>query len=263
MSFLDVATVAGEIFEECVKKFVIPIGGLSLIGEESNGFHVILQGISESLSATNSSLSQSLAVSVSKRARRSQSSLENPAESQGVDIRHQPRDSSLTLVHPAGATNSTSSVTAAWSHPVHCFDASIAHLQEAVSYDCNRIANQIIYNLFDRQAEMTFGFTDAADINLSRPEYQEWRYGQCMVSLRNHDETQIDTFRFLDVVVTAIRINGKCVADRWGMRLGGTARVGALERSFYVYVGNPVALDSVSSDVTLSRRRIGAKGVQR
>ena len=261
MSLLDVAGVAGQIFEKCVNSFVIPVGGLSLIGDKSKGFHVILQGISQSLSVTNSSASQSLDVSVFKRAVRSQSNLEKSIESQGVETRHQPRDSSLMLVHPAGATNSTSSLTAAWNHPVTCFDARITHLQETLSRDCNHIANQIIYNLFDPQAQMTFGFTDAADINLSRPEYQKWQYGRCMVSLRNDDETQVDTFRFLDVVVTAIRINGNCVVDRWEMKQGGTARVGALEHLFYVYLGPPV--DSVSSDVTFSRRETGAKGLQR
>ena len=84
-----------------------------------------------------------------------------------------------------------------------------------------------------------------------------------MVSVRNDDETQVDTFRFIDIVVTAVRTNRKCVDDRWEMPLGGTASVGALEHGFYVYVGAPVAADSVSSDVTLSRRRIGARGIQR
>ena len=81
-----------------------------------------------------------------------------------------------------------------------------------------------------------------------------------MVSLRNDDETQVDTFRFPDVVVPAVRINGRCVADKWAVPLGGTARIGALEHSFYVYLGAPVASDSVSSDVILSRRETGAKG---
>ena len=261
MSLLDIAGVAGQIFEKCVNSLVIPIGGLSLVGDESKGFHVILQGVFESLSATNSSVSQSLDVSVFKRAMRSQSNGEKSVESQRIETRHHPRDSSLTLVQPAGATNSTSSLTAAWNHPVHCSDARLTRLQETISRDCNYIANRIIYNLFDPQAQMTFGFTDAADINLSRPEYRKWQYGRCMVSLRNNDETQVDTFRLLDVVVTAIRISGKCVVDRWELKQGGTARVGALEHLFYIYLGPPE--DPVSSGVTLSRREIGAKGLQR
>ena len=260
ISLLSVALIAGQIFDKCVSAFVIPLGGQSGIGDESKGFHVILQGTRESVSASNSSLPQSPAINVSKRAKRSQSNLE---KSQGVGTRHQPRDSSLTLLHPTTATNATSVVTAAWSHPVHCFDARIAHLQEAVSSDCNHIANEIIYNLFPPYAQMTFGFTDAADINLSRPENQKWQYGQCMVSLRNDDETQVDTFRLIDIVVTAVRINRKCVDERWEMPLGGTASVGALEHGFYVYLGAPVEADSVSRVVTLSRRRFGAKGLQR
>ena len=86
MSFLDIATVVRQIFEKCVDKFVIPVGGLSLIGDESNGFHVILQGVSESLSAANSSLSRSPGISVAKRAMRSPSNLEKSAESQGHGI---------------------------------------------------------------------------------------------------------------------------------------------------------------------------------
>ncbi|KAM0802362.1 hypothetical protein BDR22DRAFT_887597 [Usnea florida] len=257
ISLLSVAHVASQIFDKCVSAFVIPLGGQSRIGDESKGFHVILQGSRESVSASNSSLPQSPATDVSKRAKRSPSNLENSVASQGVSTKQQPRDSSITLLHPTSATNATSSVTAAWSHPVHCFDARIAHLQEAVSSDCSHIANEIIYNLFPPYAQMTFGFTDAADINLSRPEYQKWQYGRCMVSLRNDDETQVDTFRLIDVVVTAVRINRKCVDDRWEMPLGGTASVGALEHGFYVYLGAPVAEISVSSDVTLSRRRIG------
>ena len=263
MSLLDIAGLAGQIFEKCVNSFVIPIGGLSLIGDKSKGFHVILQGISQSLSATNSNASQSLDVSVYKRAMRSQSNTKKSAELYRVETRHRRRDSSLMLVHPSGATNSTSSLTAAWSHLVTCSDARLTPLQETLSRDCNYIANQIIYNLFDPEAQMTFGFTDAADINLSRPEYRKWQYGRCMVSLRNDDETQVDTFSFFDVIATAIRINGRCVVDKWEKKQGGTARVGALEHLFYVYLGPPEALDSVSSDATLSRRRSGAKGIQR
>ena len=85
MSFLDIATVAGQISEKCVNKFVIPLGGVCPIGDERNGFHVILQGIPKSLSAKSSSLLQSPAVSVSKRAIRSQSNLEKSVGSQGVE----------------------------------------------------------------------------------------------------------------------------------------------------------------------------------
>lgn len=263
MSLLVIALAGGQIWEMCVDGLVVPEGGISLIGDASKGFHVIMQAVHEPLSATNSSLSQSPAISVSKRAMRSRSDVESSAESRGVETRHQSRDSSLTLVHPVSATNSTSSVTAAWSHPVHCFDARVAHLQPALSSDCIHLADQVRDNVFNPYVQFTFGFTDAADINLSRPEFQKWWYGQCMVSLRNFDKTQIDTFRFIDVIVTARRINQKCVADRAEMPLGGTASVGALGRLFYVYLGAPVASDSISSGVTLSRRRTGVNSLQR
>ena len=263
MSLLAIALAGGQIWGECVDGFEYPEGGLGLIGDASKGFHVIMQAVREPLSATNSSLSQSPATSVSKRAMRSRSDVESSAESQGVETRHQPRDLSLTLVHPVGATNSTSSVTAAWNHPVHCFDPTLTHLRPTLSSDCIHLADQVFKNVFNPYAQFTFGFTDAADINLSKPEFQKWWYGQCMVSLRNFDKTKIDTFRFIDVVVTARRINRDCVADRAEMPLGGTASVGALGRLFYVYLGAPIASESVSSDVTLSRRRNGVNGLQR
>ena len=258
MSLLDVALAGDRIVRKCVDDFTFPIGGLSLIGDESKGFNVILQGYDESVSATNSSLSQSPAISVSKRAMRSRSNLENSADSQRVESRDQPRDLSLTLVHPAGALNSTSSVTAAWDHLVHCFDARVT----AGFSDCSHITIHI-YHLFNPLVKTTFGFTDAADINLSRPEYQKWQYGQCVVSLGNLDEAQVDTFRFIDVIVTAGRIDQKCVVDGWETPQGGTASVGALQSGFYVYLGAPLAPGSVSSDSTLSRRNTGTKGLQR
>ncbi|CAF9932142.1 MAG: hypothetical protein ALECFALPRED_005224 [Alectoria fallacina] len=140
-----------KIVQKCVTNVMFPKGGLVLIGDLSKGFHVILQGHgqSESDSAKNSSPSQKPAVSVSRRAMRSQHHSANSAGFQEVEIRDPLMGVSRVANHPAVTPNATIGTAPPARHPVQCFNPFIIHLQPAAATDCGFIINQIILRLFD------------------------------------------------------------------------------------------------------------------
>ena len=82
-----------------------------------------------------------------------------------------------------------------------------------------------------------FGYTSAADIDLSQRENERWFYGQCVIFVRALDKTEIDTFRMLDVALTARNIIDKCIADTKFM-VGGASSIGS-KKGFFVGVGGP------------------------
>ncbi|KAL9136805.1 MAG: hypothetical protein Q9175_001988 [Cornicularia normoerica] len=260
LTLLDVALTADNIVGECVTGIDNPIGGVGFIGDVSKGFHVILQGYVEpgSISAKNSSISQRPAVSVSRRAIRSQHNSENPAASQGLETRDPLAGVSRFSKFTAIASNFTLSATAPSTYPVHCFNPFIIHLQPAVATDCGYIINEVILRLSDPTRQLTFGFTDAADINLSKPQYRKWQFGQCMVSLKNDNVAQADTFRLLDVATTARRISTQCLVSKQE-KIGGTSSIGTDGKGFYVFVSAPLASSPVLSDVILSGESTGVE----
>ena len=151
LTFFDVTVAADKIVQKCVTNVMFPKGGLVLIGDLSKGFHVILQGHgqSESDSAKNSSPSQKPAVSVSRRAMRSQHHSANSAGFQEVEIRDPLMGVSRVANHPAVTPNATIGTAPPARHPVQCFNPFIIHLQPAAATDCGFIINQIILRLFD------------------------------------------------------------------------------------------------------------------
>lgn len=258
LSLVDVALMVDKIVRECVTDIIDSKGGLSLAGDVSRGFQITLQGYvePERSSAKNSSIPQQPAVSVSRRGVLSQHHSENPAEPQSLEIRDPLMRVSWVVNHPDVTSNSTIGTPRPARHPVHCFNPFIVHLQPAAPTDCTFIINQVILRLFDPTRELTFGFTDAADVNLSKPEYQKWQYGQCMISVRNIDVTRVDTFRLLDVVITARRITTQCLVNAQD-KIGGIANIGVEGRGFYVYVGGPLGSSPQLSDVMLFRESTG------
>lgn len=160
--------------------------------------------------------------------------------------------------HPAVTSNSTIGTVPPARHPVQCFNPFIIHLQPAAATDCGFIINQIILRLFDPTRQLTFGFTDAADVNLSKPEYRAWQYGQCVISVKNHNVAQVDTFRLLDLATTARRITIQCLVNTQD-KLGGVANIGTDGRGFYVYVGGPLISSPSLSDVMLLSESTGAE----
>ena len=258
LSLVYVAFTVDRIVRQCVNDVIDPKGGLSLIGDLSKGFHVIVQGYGEPERSfgKNSSIPQQPTVSVSRRGLLSQHESENSAGPQSVEIRESLMRVSRVANPPDVTSNSTIGTPRPARHPVHCFNPFVAHLQPAAATDCSFIINQIILRLFDPTRELTFGFTDAADVNLSKPEYQKWQYGQCMISVKNTDVTRVDTFRLLDLATTARRITMQCLLNTQD-KIGGIAHIGTEGRGFYVYVGGPLASSSTLTDVMLFRESTG------
>ena len=78
-----------------------------------------------------------------------------------------------------------------------------------------------------------------------------------MVTVRNNDLNQLDTFRLVNLAETARRVTTQCVVDA-PQQMGGVAGIGSLGRGFYVWVGGPLdegfALgDGISSPESTSR----------
>ena len=105
---------------------------------------------------------------------------------------------------------------------------------------------------------MTFGFTDAADVNLLKPEYRAWQYEQCVISVKNHNVAQVDTFRLLDLATTARRISIQCLVNTQD-KLGGVANIGTDAREIYVYVGGPLISSPSLSNLLLSSESTSAE----
>ena len=231
---------------------------MCLIGDMSKGFHVLVRAFTEprSTSAKNYSISQRPAVGVSKRNIRSEH--DSATVTRGLVTRNPLTGVSRVSNNVVIISNSTLSVAAPPRYPVHCFNPYILHLQPAAAEDCGFIINQIVLRLFAPTRQLTFGFTDAVDCNLTKPQYRQWQYGQCLISVKNNDESQIDTFRMLDVATTARRIITKCLIDAQP-KLGGVATIGTDGRGFYVFVGGPLVSNPVLSDALLLRESTGVE----
>lgn len=260
LTLYNVALSANNIVHECVSGVRYPIGGVSIIGDVSEGMYVLLEGHVEPdrLSSKNSHPSQQPAVSVSKRATRSQQDSENSARAPGVKTRNPVTSVSRVSNRPILISNLTLSPAAPPRYPAQCFNPAIIHLPPAAATDCIYVINQIILRRFDPTRQLTFGFTDAADVNLARAENQKWQFGQCMVSVKNNDESRVDTFRMLDVASTARRISIQCLVDTQD-KIGGVAYVGTDARGFYIYVGGPLDSSPGFDDVMLLRGSTGAE----
>lgn len=253
LTLYNVALTAEKIVQECVKGHADTTGGLSLIGESSKGFHVIVQAYPRIVSAKNSTVSQGPVVSVSRRTMQPQHDSEAAMGSRGLVTRDPLAGVPSVLNDLVVPSNLTLP-----NYPVHCFNPFIIHLQPAAAEDCNFIINQLILRLFDPTRLLTWGFTDDVDVNLSKPQYRQWQYGQCLISVKNNDEGQINTFRLLDLARTARRISTRCLIYQ-DVKIGGVATIGLDGRGFYVYVGGPLASDSASSDAMLLGERTGVK----
>lgn len=73
-----------------------------------------------------------------------------------------------------------------------------------------------------------------------------------MISVKNNDEAQVDTFSLLDVATTARMISTKCLVHAQP-KIGGVATIGTDGRGFYVFVGGPVVSNPALSDTMLLR----------
>ncbi len=236
---VDVAEVAQNIIQKCVVETKERLGGNADIGHLGfpRSFYVVVSGIKRMDGGSSENDTIRYLPLGGSRTIESRTSLNSPEEN------------SLPIILPG------EELTASKIFPVICFPHSTYSLKHAVVSDCKFIINDIILRLPNPMKEQTFGFTDAADINLSEAPYNNWTYGQCAVFIRNidPDTTLRDRFRFLDIAYTAHRITEECVEEA-KYALGGIADLGTIENSFYVGVsgidhddpGNGAALDLVS-----------------
>ena len=142
-------------------------------------------------------------------------------------------------------SSSSGNVKAETEHEIDCFPRD-ARLPNANIDDCKFIIDYIILAMKDPFQARTWGFTDAADINLSLPQYR-WIFKDCIMRVRNLDDTEVDTFSPVDVAKVAQGIVQKCIVDT-KERLGGNADVGQLEfpRRFYVVVSGTARISGES-----------------
>ena len=239
--FLDVALTARRISDKCVVESETSIGGTAYVGEHVPGFYVAVGGANRGL------LGLEATTSVSKRG----SSSYQGSKPLGRTLALAERGSPSTTESLLASIKSTRTIGVPPQHSIDCFDRTGIALKPAVAEDCNFVINQYLLRLPNPMQEQTFGYTDAADINLSIMKNREWFHGKCVILIDNDDETQTDIFRPVDLAVTAQRINKKCVTDA-KEPVGGTAFVGSYMKSFYVSVGGLVMPKSSANETTLS-----------
>ena len=144
--------------------------------------------------------------------------------------------SALNLIVPA--TNLSESVkTPPANRRFHCFRES-AKLKLADADDCEIVINDIILRYPDPMSPKTFGYRPSADIDLSLPENEQWIYRSCTIFVRNVNKTRTDTFRMVDVAITAQNIVTRCLVGA-KYPLGGFSDIGSTAGDFFLGVGAP------------------------
>ena len=98
------------------------------------------------------------------------------------------------------------------TYAVHCFDTMSVRLRRVATEDCELVVNHFIMTYPNLMTRQTFGYTSSADIDLSLPENEKWVHGCCVIFVKNRDRTLTDTFRMVDVAITAQRIITECVS---------------------------------------------------
>ena len=266
----NVVLTANQILHECIKSRRNLQGGTTPIGSSEKTFSVGVLGTQDSDAANEFSgqeLQRSLLRTMSKAessvgdhdARDLTVSLPPSTEKRASNPPHgsSPSMSTPNLV-PGGAlsalslllpsTNLSGSVKAPPSYPVHCFNPYSVKLKPTVVQDCEFVINQIILRYPNPMFPHTFGYRPSADIDLSLPQNEKWRFGSCVMFVRNLDKTRTDTFRMVDVGYTAHRIMTECIS---GVKypLGGTADVGTVANNFFVGVVGLVKIDDTNTSI--------------
>ena len=145
--------------------------------------------------------------------------------------------SALNLIVPA--TNLSESVkTPPANRLFHCFRPDSAKLKHADADDCEIVINDIILRYPDPMSPKTFGYRPSADIDLSLPQNEQWIYGSCTIFVRNVNKTRTDTFRMVDVAITAQKIVTECLVGA-KYPLGGFSDIGSTAGNFFLGVGAP------------------------
>ena len=236
VTLFEVAQTANKILSSCVTSHIKGQGGIMPIESREDQVNVSLQGYPENTFSNAVDDTETLAPANDDDSKQTWDAEQNIHHS----TRLHPRTSNLTetlgsLNEQFAPSSIAGDLNAKIDHDIDCFPSG-SHLPDANADDCKFIINSIILGLKDPFREQTWGFIDTVDINLSLPEYL-WKFKDCYIRVRNIDESQVDTFRPVDVAELAQTIVRKCVAET-KERLGGNADIGRLRapRSFYVVV---------------------------
>ena len=229
----DVALSAYSILKDCVESYRNGQGGFIPIGSREASYHVVLQGSPPNIEGNTISDADALALSNSQDSNQTLSNkraVNSPTRFQPLTLYP-----SVSLNETLSLSDSTENLRVDVEHDVDCFPRG-SPLPGANEEDCRWVIDNIILGLKDPFREQTWGYTDAAENNVSLQQYQ-WIFKNCKISVRNLDKEQVDSFRPVDVAEVAQRVVQKCVAQA-KEPLGGTSDIGRLEisESFYVLV---------------------------
>lgn len=148
-----------------------------------------------------------------------------------------------TLAQPrissSASHGSMSQLNPTVDHNISCFHPIPIEYRAANADDCNKIIDVIILRLYPEPfAELSWGYTDQQDINLSLEKNNKWILGECMIFVRCPNQSSVDRFRIVDVAIRAKNLIKECVVGT-KEGYGGFSDIGNLPflASFYVAVG--------------------------
>ena len=236
-SLHEVILSANVILSDCVTSYRNAQGGFRSIGSPEASYHVVLQGSLPNVERNSISDADALALpnpQDSNQTLSNKRAMNSPTRFQPLTM-----DPSVSLNEPLSLSNSTGNLRVNADYEADCFPHG-TQLAAVNGEDCIWIINHIILGMKDPFREQTWGYTDAAENNVSLQRYQ-WILKGCKISVRNLDQQQVDSFRPVDVAEVAQRLVQKCVTQV-KEPIGGTCDIGRLKltKTFYVLVSGTV-----------------------
>ena len=259
-SLHEVALSANIILLDCVTSYRKGQGGFRSIGSPETSYHVVLQGGLPDVEGNTISDADTLALANpqdSNQILSKKSAMNSPTRFQPLTL-----DPSVLLSETLSLSNSTGNLRVNVEYEPDCFPRG-SPLAAVNGEDCTWIINHIILGMKDPFREQTWGYTDAAENNVSLQRYQ-WILKGCKISVRNLDQQQVDSFRPVDVAEVAQRLVQTCVTPM-KEPIGGTCDIGRLEipKTFYVLVsGTILGLGTPSNNTILSLPSNGNRALE-
>ncbi|KAM0803816.1 hypothetical protein BDR22DRAFT_970160 [Usnea florida] len=256
---LEVVLSANSILSDCVTSYRKGQGGFIPIGSREASYHVVLQGGLPNIEENTLSNADALALSNSRDSNQSLSkkrAMNTPTGFQPLTL-----DPSVSLNETLSLSISTGNLRVNVEHELNCFPRG-SSLPAANEEDCRWIIDNIILAMKDPFREQTWGYTDAAENNISLQRYN-WLFNRCRITVRNLDQEQVDSFRPVDVAEVAQRVVQACVVET-KEPLGGTCDIGRLEirESFYVLVSGTILGRGTSNNTFLSLPSNGLRALE-
>ena len=159
-----------------------------------------------------------------------------------------------TLAQPGSSSSashgSMSQLNAIVGRDPKCFHPIPLKYRAANADDCNEIIDSILLRYPEPFAELSWGYTDQQDINLSLEKNDKWMLGECTIFVRSPSRSSVDRFRIVDVAAKAKDVIKECVVGT-KEGYGGFSDIGNLPSlaSFYVVVGGRV--DTLENSMVL------------